>query len=151
MIIDTLAACEKYLSLNPGFAEAFQFLKNQPRSPEVDQRIPINGDLIHATYMRRPGKTRETAKLEAHRRYIDIQFLLSGSEEIGWKPTLECTTPEEDFNLERDVQLFKDAPDSWHALRPGQFAIFHPDDAHAPMVGTEEIFKVVVKVAVDLR
>ena len=151
MIIDTLASCQKYLALNPGFAEAFHFLKNQPLSPELDQRLAINGDLIHATYMRRPGKTRETAKMEAHRRYIDIQFLLSGDEEIGWKPTPECTMPEEEFNPERDVQFFQDSPDSWHSLRPGQFAIFYPEDTHAPMVGTREITKVVIKVAVDFR
>ena len=151
MIIDTLASCQKYLALNPGFAEAFHFLKNQPLSPELDQRLAINGDLIHATYMRRPGKTRETAKMEAHRRYIDIQFLLSGDEEIGWKPTPECTMPEEEFNPERDVQFFHDSPDSWHSLRPGQFAIFYPEDTHAPMVGTREITKVVIKVAVDFR
>lgn len=149
MIIDTLAACEKYFSLNPGFAEAFEFLKNQPGSPEPDQRIPINGDLIHATYMRRPGKLRETAKMEAHRRYIDIQFLISGNEEIGWKPTPGCAIPEGDFNPERDVRFFKDAPDAWIVLRPGQFAIFYPEDTHAPMVGSGEIEKVVVKVAVD--
>ncbi len=151
MIIDTLASCEKYLSLNPGFAQAFQFLKNQPAAPNFNQKIALHGDLIHATFMRRPGRTRETAKMEAHRRYIDIQFLISGNEEIGWKPTPECIVPQGEFNSERDVQFFKDAPDSWHALRPGQFVIFYPEDTHAPMVSSDELSKVVVKVAVDFQ
>jgi biofilm protein TabA len=149
MIIDTLDACEKYLCLHPGFAEAFHFLKNQPSAPDIDQRIPIQGELIHATYMQRSGKTRDTAKMEAHRGNIDIQFLISGDEEFGWKPTGRCTLPEGDFNPERDVQFFKDAPDSWHVLRPGQFVIFYPGDTHAPMVSSEHLTKVVIKVAVD--
>jgi YhcH/YjgK/YiaL family protein len=151
MIIDTLSACEKYFCLNPGFAEAFHFLKNQPEVPALDTRVQIKGDLIYASYMRRPGKTREAAKMEAHRRYIDIQFLISGNEEISWKATPECSSPDGDYNPERDVLFFKDAPDSWHALRPGQFVIFYPGDTHAPMVGSGELTKVVVKVALDFK
>lgn len=151
MIIDTLSACEKYLCLHPGFAEAFHFLKNQPEIPAFDTRVQIKGDLIYASYMRRPGKTREDAKMEAHRRYIDIQFLISGKEEIGWKSTPECSIPDGDYNPERDVLFFKDAPDSWHALRPGHFVVFYPGDTHAPMVGSEELTKVVVKVALDFQ
>ena len=148
MIIDTLDNCEKYFCIHPGFAEAFHFLNNQPTAPGIDQSIPIKSDLIHAMYMQRAGKTRTAARLEAHRGNIDIQFLITGEEEFGWKPTARCMQPDGDFMPERDVQFFNDAPDSWHLLRPGQFVIFFPEDAHAPMVSPESLTKVVIKVSV---
>ncbi len=99
-------------------------------------------------YMQRLGKTRDGARLEAHRGNIDIQFLISGEEEFGWKPTAQCEQPDGAFMPERDVQFFNDAPDSWHLLRPGQFVVFFPEDAHAPMVSAQSLRKVVIKVAV---
>jgi YhcH/YjgK/YiaL family protein len=148
MIIDTLENCEKYFRLHPGFADAFHFLNNQPNSPDLDQSIPIKSTLIHATYMQRAGKTRNAARMEAHRGNIDIQLLISGEEEFGWKPTAQCVHPDGDFIPDRDVQFFHDPPDSWHLLRPSQFVIFFPGDAHAPMVSPEHLTKVVIKVAV---
>ena len=148
MIIDTLSSWPKYLAIHPGFAQAFRYLEAGNLDTGSETRQPINGDLIFASFMRRPAKTRETARLEAHRRHIDIQFLVSESEQFGWKPTADCVKPDGDFNEERDVQFFKDTATSWHAIQPGHFVIFFPEDAHAPMVGNGEIAKVVVKVAV---
>jgi biofilm protein TabA len=148
MIIDTLENCEKYFCIHPGFADAFHFLKNQPSAPDLDQSIPIKSNLIHAMYMQRAGKTRNAARIEAHRGNIDIQLLISGEEEFGWKPTAQCVQPDGDFMAERDVQFFNDTPDSWHLLRPGQFVIFFAEDAHAPMVSAQSLTKVVIKVAI---
>ena len=148
MIIDTVSSFYKYLPIHPGFDQAFRYLEAGNLDPRSETRQIINGDLIFANFMRRPAKTRETSRLEAHRKHIDIQFLVSGKEEFGWKPTADCVKPDGDFNEERDVQFFKDDATSWHSLQPGQFVIFFPEDAHAPMVGTGEIAKVVVKVAI---
>lgn len=147
MIIDTLENCEKYCCIHADFAEAFDFLKHQPSAPVIDQSISVKGSRIQAMYMQRLGKTRDAARLEAHRRNIDIQFLISGGEEFGWKPTTQCVQPDGDFMPDRDVQFFNDTPDSWHVLRPSQFVIFFPQDAHAPMVSAANLRKVVIKVA----
>ena len=148
MIIDIVSSFYKYLPIHPGFAQAFRYLEAGNLDTGSETRQIINGDLIFANFMRRPAKTRETSRLEAHRKHIDIQFLVSGNEQFGWKPTSDCVNPDGDFNEERDVQFFKDDATSWHAIQPGHFVIFFPEDAHAPMVGTGELAKVVVKVAV---
>jgi YhcH/YjgK/YiaL family protein len=148
MIIDTLDNCEKYFCIHPGFADAFHFLKHQPSAPVIDQNIPVKNGRIQAMYMQRVGKTRNAARLEAHLGNIDIQFLISGEEEFGWKPTAQCAQPDGDFMPERDVQFFNDTPDSWHLLRPSQFVVFFPEDAHAPMVSQANLSKVVIKVVV---
>ncbi len=65
---------------------------------------------------------------------------------IGWKPRGACTQPKGEYNDEKDVLFFADAPDMHFQLRDGQFAIFFPEDVHAPMIGEDEIRKLVIKV-----
>jgi biofilm protein TabA len=60
----------------------------------------------------------------------------------------ECLDPASDYEESRDIRFFNDAPSSWIATPPGSFCLFFPDDAHAPLVGTGSIRKVVVKIAV---
>jgi YhcH/YjgK/YiaL family protein len=96
------------------------------------------------------GKTREAARLECHRKYIDIQLVLEGDEEMGWKPLADCLNPVSDYSAEKDIQFFHDAPASWVAVPPEHFTIFFPEDAHAPLVARQGgmIRKVIFKIAV---
>ncbi len=87
--------------------------------------------------------------MEVHRRYVDVQLCLIGDEQIGWRPLAQCAAPQGPFDCERDIQFFNDRPETWLALRPGLFAIFFPDDAHAPLAGEGEVRKAVFKLAVD--
>src|SRR3970040_914684 len=69
---------------------------------------------------------------------IDIQVCLKGLETIAWKPREKCVTPNGDYNPEKDVRFFNDAPDMYFQLTDGQFGIFYPEDVHAPMIGAGE-------------
>jgi len=111
-------------------------------------RQEIGGPELYALVMRNPGRTRPEALLEVHRRYIDIQLVLAGCDEMGWRALADCHQPDGPYNAEKDYLLFRDRAESWVAVPPGHLAIFFPDDAHAPLVGSGEIHKVVVKVAV---
>ena len=96
------------------------------------------------------GRGREGARLEAHRRYIDIQFTINGHEEIGWKPLGDWSAATAvAFDAARDVTFFSDRPDSWLSLPAGHFAIFFPDDAHAPLAGRGSLKKAIVKIAIN--
>ena len=86
------------------------------------------------------------AKFECHNQHIDIQLCINGNEQIGWKPREGCKTPKGDYNPEKDVQFYSDQPDTFFSLTNGQFAIFFPEDVHAPMIGDGEIKKLVIKV-----
>ncbi|WP_147820133.1 YhcH/YjgK/YiaL family protein [Salidesulfovibrio onnuriiensis] len=145
MIIDILENAARYEALNPGFAVAFEFLRRADLGGLAEGRHDIEGDLF-AVVAHGPGRDRREAPLEVHRKYIDIQYVVSGSDEMGWKPAATCGRVSVPFDADKDVGFFTDTPDLWAPVRPGMFAIFFPWDAHQPMTGHGEIRKVIVKV-----
>ena len=147
MILDTLENAARYESLHPAFKAAFKWLREQACGTLPVGRTDISGDRLYASVMREPGRGQAAAKLETHRRYIDIQYLASGSDVMGWLHAgggLKSLG----YDSSRDLEFYTDRPATWVSVPPGHFAIFFPEDAHAPMAGTEEMVKVVVKVAV---
>ena len=149
MILDVLENAYRYLPLHEGFAEAFAFLKRPDLGALPVDSYPIDGDRVYAMVAKDPGRRKEDGQLEAHRMYIDIQLVLAGADEMGWKPTASCVRPAGDYDPEKDVRLFDDAPDAWLATAPGAFAVFYPEDAHMPLIASGVLHKVVVKVALD--
>ena len=150
MILDQLDQADRYTGLNSLFPRAFEFLRSTKLSNLSSGRVEIDGDRIFAIIAKGPGHSREQAKLEVHRAYVDIQVAAAGVDEIGWKSLPLCTTPEGEYDPDGDGQVLADAPDAWIAVGPGAFAIFFPQDAHAPMVSDGELHKVVVKVLAEL-
>ncbi|MBS4099015.1 MAG: YhcH/YjgK/YiaL family protein [Sulfuricella sp.] len=148
MIFDTLANADRYAALHPLFPRAFEFLRGTDLQALAPGRFAVEGEAIRAIVERVAGRRRDAAKLECHRRYIDIQMVLAGSDEMGWRALGECRKPLADYLAEKDIQFFSDPPASWIATPPGAFCIFFPEDAHAPLVGSGEIHKVILKIAV---
>ncbi|TAN80249.1 MAG: DUF386 domain-containing protein [Gallionella sp.] len=148
MILDTIANAARYAALHPLFPRAFEYIRNTDLLSLAPGRYHIIGDDLFAIVEQMPGRTREMAKLECHRKYIDIQLVLEGVDEMGWKALSDCHEPVGDYSAERDIRFFHDAPDSWIATPPDAFCIFFPEDAHAPLVGEGNIRKVIFKVAV---
>ncbi len=148
MIIDTLYNADKYTSLHPRFAKALEFIKSQNLETIEPGKFEIDGKDIHASVSLKDGVTREAAKAEAHNNYIDIQVCPAGKEELGWKPRSKTVSPKEDYNAEKDVTFFNDQMDTYFELTAGQFAIFYPEDVHAPMIGEGPVKKFVVKVKI---
>ncbi|MEQ1602176.1 MAG: YhcH/YjgK/YiaL family protein [Methylophilaceae bacterium] len=148
MIFDTIANAERYASLHPLFAQAFDFVRNTDLLALAAGRYPIVGSDLFAIVEQSQGRAREAAKLECHRKYIDIQLVLAGVDEMGWKALADCHHPLSDFKPEKDIQFFADAPATWIATPPGVFCIFFPQDTHAPLVSSGKIRKVIFKIAV---
>lgn len=149
MIFDTLNNAERYINLHPLFPRAFEFMRNtdlQSLEPGIHQIIDKE---LFAIVEQVNAKVREAAKLECHRRYIDIQLVLAGRDEMGWKSLSDCQSPAADFNTEKDIQFFKDPIDTWMATHANEFCIFFPQDAHAPLVGSGKIHKIIFKVATN--
>jgi len=147
MILDSLSQAERYLKLHPLFPRAFEFLRNTDLKALTPGKHDVQGEQIFAIVETSAGRTRAEAQLECHRRYIDIQLVLAGIDEMGWKPLAECNDPATDYDAARDIRFFHDAPSSWIATPPGSFCLFFPDDAHAPLVSRGPIHKVVLKIA----
>lgn len=149
MIIDTLNNASKYFSLHPLFAKAFAFINATDLANAADGKSEI-AEGLKAIFSNAPGKTKEAsvAKFECHNKNIDIQLCISGTETIGWKPREKCKNGNGGYNDEKDVQLYNEEPDTFFQLTNGQFAIFYPEDVHAPMIGEGAIKKVVIKVKI---
>ena len=148
MILDTISRGGEYASLHPLFGKAMAFLAEVDLGDLAEGRHEIEGDRIYALVMTVVGKGREAARLEVHRRYIDIQVTIRGEEVIGWQALSGCAGAD-GFDADADVGFYEDVPASWVTVPAGAFAVFFPDDAHAPLAGDGEVVKVVVKVAVD--
>jgi biofilm protein TabA len=147
MIIDTLAAAMQYEGLGPGIALGLAYLRNfDPETPVG--RYPLDGDDLFAlvqTYETGPATEKQ---FESHREYVDIQYIAEGAERILYAPVegLEVCTP---YSEAGDVVFYAEpGASSSFLLRPGDFAVLFPGDAHKPgcMAGARDpVKKVVVK------
>jgi YhcH/YjgK/YiaL family protein len=149
MILGLLADQVLYEKLHPGFQTAFRFLRGEDLLQLKDGRYPIDGEQIFAIVARAEGRSKKDSPLEYHQRYIDIQYIVEGVDIIGWQPTSECREVAQQYVAEQDIGFFRDIPRTWCHLPAGAFAIFFPEDAHAPLAGTGAIHKIVLKIAVN--
>lgn len=149
MILDALENAHRYLTLSKGFAKAFEFLTRSDLKELPVDKYEIDGDKIYAIVAIDPGREKEEALLETHEKYIDIQLILAGTDNMGWRPKASCQQPSGRYDQETDLQFFADEPDAWLATKSGAFAIFFPEDAHMPLISSGQLHKVVVKIAVN--
>ena len=149
MILSTLTNADHYALLHPLFPRAFEFMRSTNLLALAPGIHPIVGEQLFAIVEHAPGRSRVEANLECHRKYIDIQLVLEGVDEMGWKQLADCREPIDNYSAEKDIQFFHDAPATWIATPPGAFCIFFPEDAHAPLVATGSIRKVIFKIAVN--
>lgn len=151
MILDSLKFWRQYAALSPLFPVAFSFLENLPAQPAVG-RCEIEGEDVFAFVQRQMTAPVETGQYEAHRRYIDIQYMLHGREITHWTPLPLLTDVIMPFDIEKDAMLFGPAPGGEPIrVQAGQFAVFFPHDGHIPACAwgePAEVLKVVVKVRV---
>lgn len=148
MILDALDNAAVYAGIREELSEAFGFL-DQPGLTELeDGRYEIAGDRVFAIVQRTQGRAVSEGRLEGHRRYLDIQYVISGEESMGWCSRGDLP-PSGNYDEEKDLEFFEGKPQSIFRVPPGFFALFLPSDAHFPCLGSGPIHKVVVKVAMD--
>ncbi len=148
MIFDTLAHHARYLGLGPKLAAAFGFLVNTDLAALQPGRIELPGAALYVLVQEYTTKPAEQGVWEAHRRYIDVQYIFSGHERMGFAHL--STMQLGDYVPERDFQPLSG---NGHTidLFPGSFVIFHPEDAHMPGLAVdspEAVKKIVVKVGI---
>lgn len=149
IIVDKLDQADKYIGMHPEFKKVFTFLREKNLSDLSLGRHEIDGNHLFYIVQRELGRKRTESKLEAHRKYIDIQYVIAGSDEMGWKSTSDCKMVDAYYDENNDIMFFNDEPKSWNHVPAGSFTIFFPQDAHAPMISDGEIHKIVFKVAVE--
>ena len=152
MIVDKIENASLYRCLSEKTARAFEILKDNRLSEKRDGRYEVDGDNLYYIVQRYTTKPFEQGKLEAHKKYIDIQFVADGEELLGHSTVdgLETDVP---YNEEKDV-VFYEVPDkiSTISLSRGTFCILFPHDAHMPgrwVDKPKDVLKIVIKVPVD--
>ena len=131
MILDSLRNWAFYCGADSRLKRALEYLAAADLNTLEPGRYEIEGAEIFMKVTEGELKREEEASLEVHDKYIDVQVLIAGEvETMGWRERRECRVPR---------GLFV-------GIRPGQFVVFGPEDAHAPMIGRGRIKKAVVKV-----
>ena len=146
MIKDHIRNSALYEGVNPGFPIAFAFIREVMAAPKEVGRYDLEGG-VFAFVQSYDSKAADACKIEAHKKYIDIQFVLKGRELFGVADLATQTMYEDRFE-EKDVAFYKGDVDLL-TLRDGDFVIVFPEDAHRPQQGDgSHVEKVVVKVPV---
>jgi YhcH/YjgK/YiaL family protein len=150
MIADSLMHAARYYGLHPLFRSAFEYLRRVPHGTP-DGRHPIDGDRLYALPKSYETVPRTERGFEAHRRYIDIHFVLLGEEVIYHTP-VERLEIREPYHEDRDIMFFREPlAASPTFLRAGDFGVYFPHDAHKPgclHTAPMAVRKILLKVAV---
>ncbi len=149
MVLDLLENLKSYEALNPHFSKVVDFLQDTDLSALQLGRNEICDDLVYANVMEVKPKTKDEAFIEIHRRYIDIHVPLSDNETMGYTPISEL--PEAAYDGAGDAAVYPVGMPArdYFTVRKGEFAIFFPQDGHAPAITDAQLKKMVIKVAVE--
>lgn len=150
MVIDTLQNAILYYNLGPKFVKAFRYLTENDFTQVPKGKYEIDGTDIFAIVNEYDTVPASGEKMEAHKKYIDVQYIVSGQELIGhdW---LRQQTPVKEYDETADYWLFGEPPAFFSKLQQGMFAVFFPTDLHMPNIMVKQpspVKKVVVKVSV---
>ena len=148
MILDSLENSKLYYAIHPRFKQAFDFLMQTDLVNLPLGKMELDGANLFVNVVEIEGKTPETAKLETHNHYIDIQVPLTITETMGWIAGNKLTTPTEKYNSEKDLSFFADKASNFIRVRPFEFAVFFPLDGHQPGICDGISKKIIVKVLV---
>ena len=150
MILDTHTNLPQYAPLFTGLdpAPVFDWLANS-REIEPGTKVEFYGDKVFARVLRPGTGGREDFRWEAHREYIDLQYILGGGEVIEWTPA-ESLVAEGAYEVATDFQYYAPASaDALLTMHDGLFTFLFPQDGHKPLVSdgkNKEVHKVVVKI-----
>ena len=148
MIIDRLVNSDMYNDLTPGLKKAFEFLKtNDLENMEVG-RYEVDGDKVVALVQEKT--TQLEASWESHDHHIDLQFIISGQEKIGYYP-VEGMKAIKAYDAENDFTSLEEVDGDYLTLRDDIFMLLYPEDGHQPAMAIDQpmdIKKVVVKILV---
>ena len=147
MIVDSIQNLKKYCSLNPLFKDVVDFLESTQLVSHPQGIVKLKSDDLFANFTIAKGKKPEEARLETHNKMIDIQIPLNVAETMGYIPREKLT--EGEYNAQKDITFYEESPESYVTVNKGEFAIFFPQDGHAPCISDNtEIQKVIFKVKV---
>lgn len=152
MVIDHLQNAAKYYSLSNGIEKALRFLQETDLLALENGKHIIMEDQVFAIVQEYETKDLTQEKLESHRKFIDVQFVVKGEEKMG-HALLQTQIPSRAYNPDDDYMLFDEAPDFFSVIKEGMFTVFFPHDLHMPCIqhgSATQVKKIVFKIAVGI-
>lgn len=149
MVIDNIYNAPLYYNLHKRFEKAFEFLETIDFNNSEEGSYEVDGNNIKIIISSNRLKSKKDVLLETHKKYIDIHIPISGHETFGWKSAKRLEKSAGEYDSENDFELFNDSATTYFTIAPGEFAIFLTEDAHAPLIGTGELKKIIFKIAID--
>ncbi len=146
MELGKLTDSKRAEALVPALKTLFDFVKNTDFEKLPLGRIEVDGDRVYVMNVDTAGASRDVQPLEMHREYLDVHIPLRGTEQIGWKPTVDIHHYTQDYDPQGDCALSDDTPRFYVNLLPGEYCIVFPEDAHAPAIALGRIRKIIGKV-----
>ncbi|MCC6543834.1 MAG: YhcH/YjgK/YiaL family protein [Nitrospirae bacterium] len=152
MIVTDIRHIAHQISMSSALKMAIDFLQEPDIHDLADGRVNIDGQHVFALVQRYETIIADIPRFEYHRAFMDIQYIVSGEEIIGWAPAGRMVVTEL-YNSEQDI-CFGIVPKGEITpvyLQAGQLAILYPEDSHAPKLAAgspSQVTKIVVKVAV---
>jgi YhcH/YjgK/YiaL family protein len=148
MIVDRIENAKLYKGFGHGVAEALDYLTRTDLAKLPNGKQEIDGERLFAVVQRYQGKPLAEAKWEYHRKYLDLQFVVSGDELMGYAPWDDKLSVEMAYDAAKDAGLVQ-AKGVMAPVSSGMFAVFAPLELHAPSLAANpakpDIFKIVMK------
>ena len=151
MIIDNTKNSALYLGANKRFEKAFAFIEKAVKENLPAGKYEIDGKEVYASVLEYNSKAKADAKFEGHKNYIDIQYIVSGIEEIA-VADIGKVTKKTEYNAEKDVEFYElCGKETVCVLESGEYAILFPQDIHQPSVGFQGVSAPVKKIVVKVK
>ena len=150
MITDKIKNIDKYKNLSERIKKGIEFIQNTDLVNAKTGKYIIEGDNIYAGIDEYNTRSKDVSMPEIHKKYLDIQYIISGNELMGYAPFNNQQVVTE-YNAEKDI-AFLNSEVSFFDFKENHFAIFFPEELHMPCISKNEsspIKKVVVKVLIE--
>ena len=147
MLVSSMKNYKNILNFFPQLDIVFDYINNNIDKKTLEGKYNITKE-IYAVVQTCQPKLKKEQVLEKHKKYIDLQLVLSGKEKIGWKFFDKSFKVLKKYSSKKDIAFYSNSPDTFINLKKGEFAIFFPEDTHAPLCCEKQVKKCVVKIPV---
>lgn len=146
MILDTVDRMSSYKGMHPLMGKVIDFLENTDLNSLEPGRIVLQGDDLFVNVNMVQPLDRDNARIEVHRKYIDIQIPITSDEEMGYTSALFLGAESQPYEEKTEAGFHCGQSHTWLLVKKGMFVVFFPGEGHAPAVTPVPMKKIVVKI-----
>jgi biofilm protein TabA len=147
--INSQEFAEQYNRNKEIWDKAFTFLNRKDLDTLSPGNYPLDGKKVYAIVSTYDSKDMDKTKWESHRKYIDLQYVISGKEKIGVAPVSQAKVTEA-YDEAKDIAHYE-STGKYYVAEPGTFFLFFPQETHRPGIKVDAsvpVRKLVIKISV---